>query len=117
MSGTVIGKIISAKVRARERTEQDEYEDWRFKFINEKALEDDQDALTEDEEIKSELKSLQNDQANKVFVVEANNPTGQTSGNPGHFARIIGTQTGTATAATGKLQKRRRSDSSRTSFS
>jgi hypothetical protein len=113
----VIDKFLSAEGRGRKRSEQDAQKDWLFRFINEKALEEDQEALNEDEEIKSELKSLQNDHANKVFVVEANNPTGQNSGNPGHFARIIGTQTGTATSATSKLQQRKRSNPSRTSFS
>ena len=113
----VIKKILSAQGRGITISQKDTEQAWLLRVINEEALEEDQKALTEDEEIKSELRSLQNDHANKVFVVEANNPTGQNTGNPGHFARIIGTQTGTATSATRKLQQRRRSNSSRTSFS
>lgn len=113
----VIDKILSAKGRGRERSEQDAVEDWRFRLINEKALADDEEEFFEDIEIENELKNLRNNPANKVYVIEANNPTGQTSGNPGNFARIIGTQTGSASTATTRLAKRRRSNSSRSSFS
>ena len=115
--GKVIDKILSAKGRSRERSEQDAVDDWRYKLIREHELEEDQEEFFEDREIESELKNLKSNPANKVYVVEANNPTGQTSGNPGHFARIIGTQTGTASTATTRLQKRKRSNSSRSTFS
>jgi len=116
-----IKAILSGKGRGREKSDQDTNESWRFKLLNEKALEQDQAEADEDSSLDRELKVLQSDPANKIFIVEANNPTGQSTGNIGataHFTRIVGQQTGTASSsATSKLASRRRTNSSRTSFS
>ena len=113
----VINRILAGnRGRGLEKSDEDANVDWRIRLLRENALEQDQADSDEDAEIVNELKALNSNPANQILVVEANNPTGQSTGNPGNLQRIIGQQTGTASTATSKLAARRRTNASRTSF-